>query len=181
MDDESLQTRQCCPNNCGDHRGTCVNINIPDPMELQYDNTTVRDNWPYYFTNLCRCNGNYAGFDCSRCKYGYYGDDCTQKMILPHRQLSDLNTAEWESYINILRDSRNYDSGYFVFLEEPNATTSSDLTSLNKVGNVKLYDLFIWQHHYAAKDNENCKPTLINAYYFGLLKKIQRYDIALSE
>lgn len=151
MDAESLQTRECCPNNCGDRRGTCVNINVPVPTE--FDNSTVRDNWPYYFTNLCRCNGNYAGFDCSRCKYGYYGDDCSQKMVLPRRQISDLNTTEWQDYINILKASKTYNSGYFVFLEEPNAA-GVDLTTLNKATNVKLYDLFIWQHHYAAKDNE---------------------------
>ena len=158
MDAESLQTRECCPNNCGDRRGTCVNINVPVPTE--FDNSTVRDNWPYYFTNLCRCNGNYAGFDCSRCKYGYYGDDCSQKMVLPRRQISDLNTTEWQDYINILKASKTYNSGYFVFLEEPNAA-GVDLTTLNKATNVKLYDLFIWQHHYAAKDNE-CKPSLIS-------------------
>lgn len=173
MDAESLQTRECCPNNCGDRRGTCENFYIvPDPTQLQYDNTTVRDNWPYYFTNLCRCNGNYAGFDCNRCKYGYYGEDCSQKMILPRRQISDLNASEWTEYIRILKSSKTHNSGYFVFLEEPNAT-NADLTTLKMATDVKLYDLFIWQHHYAAKDHNDfdheCKPSLQYTYFLTLI------------
>ena len=46
----------------------------------------------------------------------------------------------------------------FVFLEEP-AAPDTDLTTLQKT-NVTLYDLFIWQHHYAANDNENTRSKL---------------------
>ena len=78
-------------------------------------------------------------------------------MVLPRRPISDLTTSEWTEYINILIASRTHPSGYFVFLEEP--TAGSDVTMLRKTTMVNLYDLFIWQHHYAAKDSENkyCK------------------------
>ena len=44
----------------------------------------------------------------------------------------------------------------FIFLAEPSGL-DTDLTSL-PTAVVKLYDLFTWQHHYAAKDNENEGP-----------------------
>ena len=150
MDNAALQSRMCCPRSCSS-RGTCASLNLTTP--LQFDNTTVRNNWPYYFTRVCVCNGNYAGFDCSRCKYGYYGNDCSEKIVLPRRPISELSDSEWNDYISILKAARNFSSGYFVFLEEPSAP-DTDLTTLRKTV-VNLYDLFIWQHHYAAKDNEN--------------------------
>ena len=160
MNGDSLRDRVCCPNMCS-NQGTCTNLNITLPSG-PYNNMTVRDTWPHYFTSVCVCNGNYAGFDCSRCKYGYYGSDCSQKMVLPRRPISELTDSEWTDYINILKASRNNQSGYFVFLEEPTGS-NIDLTTLRKIPVNSLYDLFIWQHHYAAKDNEQknetCKPN----------------------
>ena len=160
MDDDSLRGRMCCPNMCS-NKGTCTNLNIP-LLPGQYNSTTVRSNWPHYFTSVCVCNDNFAGADCSRCKYGYYGSDCSQTMILSRRPISNLTDSEWTEYINILKASRSFQSGYFVFLEEPTGQ-NTDLTTLRKTAVNSLYDLFIWQHHYAAKDNEqenkNCKAT----------------------
>ena len=131
MDDTSLQDRTCCPNNCGSNdRGSCTNIKIAIPIGA-YNSTTVRDNWPYYYTNVCRCNDNYAGFDCSRCKYGYYRSDCNEKTVLPRCPISELNEREWTKYINTLMTSRSHQSGYFIFLEEP-IGPNDDLRILNK-------------------------------------------------
>ena len=152
MNDTSLQDRRCCPNMCSG-RGSCTNLNLASLSDVSFDNLTVRNNWPYYFMSVCRCNGNYAGADCSRCKYGYYGDDCSKTMTLPRRPISDLTDDEWTEYIDILKRMRTYPSGYFVFTEEPEGP-DTDLRTLEKTP-VNLYDLFIWQHHYAAKDNEN--------------------------
>jgi hypothetical protein len=162
MDDTSLQTRTCCPNSCGGSRGTCTNISIATPTG-QYDNRTVRDNWPYYYTNVCRCNGNYAGFDCSRCKYGYHGSDCNNNTVLRRRPISELNEQEWTEYLNTLIMSKSHPSGYFVFLEEP-SRPNQNIAALRKTTVNSLYDLFIWQHHYAAKNNNDnpksaCKLT----------------------
>ena len=132
-------------------RGTCTTLNLNLPSS-GFTHITVRDNWPYYYTQVCTCNNNYAGVDCSRCKYGYYGDNCTQSMVLPRRPISDLTDKEWTDYIDILKMTKNYTSGYFVFVEEPDGA-GVDLTSLPTTV-VELYDLFTWQHHYAAKDNE---------------------------
>ena len=176
MDDDSLRNRICCPNMCSG-QGTCTDLDITllsDP----YDSTTVRNHWPYYFTGVCVCNGNYAGFNCSRCKYGYYGSDCSQNMVLRRRPISELTDSQWTEYITILKASKNYPSGYFIFLEEPMGP-DTDLTTLGKTVVNSLYDLFIWQHHYAAKDSEkeNGKPNWGQDYNYNII--ILLYNIFL--
>ena len=124
MDNASLQRQRCCPlakdrtGVCGEMagHGSCTNLNLSLPAPgSDFTHTTVRDNWTYYYTQVCTCNDNYAGVDCSRCKYGYYGDNCTQSMVLPRRPISDLTDSEWAEYIDILKLAKNYDSGYFYF------------------------------------------------------------------
>lgn len=148
-DAESLGTQTCCPNGCGatDQRGACVDIQLPSTYSMT--STDVRGNWPHYFTRACRCNGNFGEYDCSRCKYGYYGTNCNQKQVLPRRSIQELNDQEWSDYIEILKMTRNYSSGYKVVLrEDPPGTT--DIMAVN----IDLYDFFVWLHHYAAKDSE---------------------------
>ena len=99
--------------------------------------------------------------------------------VLRRRPISELTVDEWAEYIRILRASKNYTSEYSVFLQEDNG---SDVTRLLKTPEpVKLYDLFIWQHHYAAKDNENkdpnCKPIIINI-CSGVEAAWERYSLA---
>jgi len=120
-DAESLENSVCCPTTadgiCGTNanRGACVTLNFAG-----YSNETsdVRTNWPHYFTQICECNGNYAGHDCGRCKFGYYGSDCGQKQVLPRRPIRELTDEEWAAYNDIIRRTRTYDSGYKVVLEE---------------------------------------------------------------
>ena len=101
------------------------------------------------YTNVCVCRDNYAGVDCSRCKYGHYGTNCNQKQVLPRINILTFNDADWAKYIDTLKRARTYPSGYKVILQETNpATTGLQMADIN------LYDLFVWLHHYAAKDNE---------------------------
>lgn len=163
-DTTSLTNKVCCPDPgngagvCGEsnNRGTCTDILGSTSSQNNQSHRVVRDRWPYYFRRACKCNGNYAGFDCSRCKYGYYGENCQQKTIKERRDISEFMDADWLSYTNILNMTRNYDSDYFVFTQEPQGDdnySSVDLTTLERTGNLKLYNLFVWQHHYVAKDN----------------------------
>ena len=111
----------CCPATeegvCGGDadRGACVSVNF-----TKHDSLTnrVRANWPHYYTRVCKCNGNFAGYDCSRCKFGYYDPDCGTKEILPLKPIRDFTDEEWEDYKNILTLKRTYDSGYRVVLGE---------------------------------------------------------------
>ena len=152
MDSNSLRAKKCCPlyggSECGSDvgHGECGNITLPD-------NPSVRDAWPYYFDRVCICNNNFAGYDCGRCKYGHYGMSCSHSKVVDRRSISEYSQQEWKQYLTILASTKTHHSSYSVFLEEPQ-TPSSDLSQLN-TSPITLYELFVWQHHYPAKDNDN--------------------------
>ena len=104
-------------------------------------------------TQVCRCNGNYSGYDCSRCKFGHYGPDCSQSQVFPRRPIASYTDEEWEELIEIIQLLRSHDSGYTVILEESFPGDSSLLMT-----NITLYKLYVWLHHYAAKDSADFSP-----------------------
>ena len=105
--------------------------------------------YDYSFTSqVCQCNGNYAGYDCSRCKFGHYGPDCSQSQVLPRPPVATYTDSDWAAFIDTIVQSRTFDSGYVAVLEEAVPGT----TNL-KMTNISLYKLFVWLHHFAAKDS----------------------------
>lgn len=155
-DADSLENLRCCPSTdngvCGGpSQGSCVMLDVPEGYSSE--TSDVRVNWPHYYTQGCRCTDNYQGYDCSRCKFGFFGDDCSQSQVLPRRPLRDFTEDDWTEYIDILRKTRDYDSGYVVVLEESVPGNASLVTSA-----VSLYGLYIWRHHYSAKDSLNPDP-----------------------
>ena len=160
-DQESLENLVCCPITedgvCGANanRGQCVSLNLPN---YSRETSDVRRNWPHYFTQACQCNGNYAGYDCSRCRFGYFGSDCRRRRVLPRRPVRELTDEDWIAFLDILRKTRTYDSGYRVVMEEsPPGNASLVMT------NISLYQLYTWAHHYSAKDGLHPDPgTLSN-------------------
>ena len=99
-------------------------------------------------TQVCRCNGNYSGYDCSRCKFGHYGPDCSQSQVLPRQPIASYNDEEWKEFIEIIQMLRTHDSDYTVVLEETTPGNSGLVTS-----NITLYKVYVWLHHFAAKDS----------------------------
>ena len=148
-DAESLRSLTCCPNQCGanEGRGECAVLDLPTNYSMT--STDVRENWPHYFTRGCQCNGNYGGYDCSACKYGYYGTTCNQKQVLRRKSIQQLTEQEWREYIEILKMARTYQSDYKIVLGEYAPGTTNI-----RMSDITLYDLFVWQHHFAAKDSE---------------------------
>ena len=149
----SLQNMECCPSDCGNTsgRGMCVDVQpLPDIRSCD-----VRFNWPHYFRRICQCNDNYGGYDCSRCKYGYYGSDCSMKNTIPRKNILNITDSELEEYIEILQMTRTYNSGYVVVLNE----SRPGRTNVKVVNDVYLYNLFIWLHHFSARDSE-CEGKL---------------------
>ena len=100
------------------------------------------------YTQVCQCNGNYSGYDCSRCKFGHYGPNCSQSQVLLRRPIASYTDEEWEKFIEIIRLLHSHDSGYTAILEEASPGTTNLLMT-----NVTLYKLYVWLHHYAAKDS----------------------------
>ena len=149
MDPTSLNAKTCCPSyqksECGSAfgRGECRTITLSNA------GSSVRDQWPYYFNRVCVCASNYAGYDCGRCEYGRYGDDCENSTVLARRPISEYSVEEWKDYLEIIADTKQYMSGYKVFLTEPANVRTQQSTEIT------LYNLFVWQHHYSAKDSEN--------------------------
>ena len=84
-----------------------------------------------------------------RCKFGHYGADCSRYQVLSRRSVADFSDAEWTDYNRIIKLTRTYDSGYVAVLEE----TYPGNTSL-RTAPLTLYGMFIWLHHYAAKDSQ---------------------------
>ncbi|XP_065896090.1 tyrosinase-like [Dysidea avara] len=147
----SLENLACCPATsdgvCGQDasKGQCTELNLPG-----YDRSSVdaRHNWPHYFTRICKCNGNYSGYGCNRCKFGHYGPDCSQSHVLPRRPIANYTDSDWADFIDTIVQSRSFDSGYMVVLEEAApGTTNLSMT------NISLYNFYVWMHHYAAKDS----------------------------
>ena len=150
-DNYSLRNSICCPDTidgvCGQNanRGRCIALDLPGYSNESID---VRRNWPHYFTRVCECNAKYGGYDCTRCKYGRYGPDCSQSAVLPRRPVSKYMDEDWNQFIDTIRLSKTYQSDYVVFLEEARPGTSN-----LSMSNISLYNLFVWLHHYAAKDD----------------------------
>ena len=77
------------------------------------------------------------------------------KVSLPRRNVLSLTSTEWTKYHNTLKMARTYDSGYKIIMEE-NPPGNTILENQR----IDLYYLFIWLHHYAAKDSE-CNGKLL--------------------
>lgn len=152
-DTNSLENLICCPMTddgiCGQNanRGSCISVDFEG-----YDSETsdVRVNWPHYYTQLCQCEGNFGGYDCSRCALGYFGSDCSQFQVLPRPAVRDFTDKDWEDFIDILRMTRTFQSGYSAVLEESPPGNASIVTLP-----LSIYEFLVWVHHYSAKDALN--------------------------
>ena len=139
---DSLKSKECCPipkgftAPCGSdgNRGTCQEVMIREwnftyshykPFQVKDD----RHDWPNALYNkTCKCQSNFAGYDCSKCEFGYYGNSCTQKKILTRKNFAKLSGQEKDRYMRYINMSRYFVSDYVVTLthyEEINATVQA--------------------------------------------------------
>ena len=109
-----------------------------------------RYNWPaQIFTKICKCTGNWAGYDCSRCKRGYNGTDCTEKLNrvpVVRRSFLDLSPSEKDRIIEILNMSKYIESDFTVPINK-----SQNGTYIFKA--LPLYDVFATFHYYTIRDD----------------------------
>ena len=147
--------RTCCPvptgvtgatTGCGNNLGRGVCRSVSSQCYTEYPNNgDPRRNWPsYFFDQICHCNGNYSGFDCGECRFGYEGNDCnTKSKLRERRNIMNMNNSEWKDYnIKIIRSKNAEESRYVVVLD-------------NKPVSISLYNMFVWMHHYVAKNNKD--------------------------
>ena len=165
----SLKNKKCCPipkgfsTPCGSdgNRGTCQELIIRD-WTFKYSHYQTfqkeddRHDWPHaLYHKTCKCNSNFAGYDCSKCEFGYYGKNCTQKKTLTRKNFLTLSAEEKDRYMRYINMSRYYISDYVVTLtpyEEINETVMANRDPTALFHNISNYDLFVWMHYYAARD-----------------------------
>lgn len=152
-DNQDRLPSDCCPMSkgarCGGPtRGICEQVS--EICNVGYSaagiNTNYSDqrfNWPSgFFQRVCKCNGNYDGFDCGECKFGYQGEDCQTKKPTSNR--GTVESIGWEKYNRQLQTIKTTTSRYKVFI-------GGDATQTNRYKNVNLYNLIVWMHHFAAR------------------------------
>ena len=115
-----------------------------------------RHNWPRaLYHKVCKCNANYAGYDCSKCAFGYYGSTCTKKKNLIRRNFLSLTAEEKDRYMKYVSMSKKCASDFVVTstpYKEINETVMNGDDPEHLFYDVTYYDLFTWIHYYAARD-----------------------------
>ena len=164
----SLNARECCPvpsqlggnpGPCGINlgRGSCGEITVPyNPAE-----TDVRANWPIqYFSRACKCNERFGGYDCGECSYAYNDGttSCTEKTIYARKSVGDMSRKNWRCYRQALRAIKDNSSRYMVSITDYTGDPEEVMRSLVRP---TTYNLFVWLHHFVAKDNEAGKKLLL--------------------
>ena len=106
-----------------------------------------RLNWPKaFFTNICHCIGNFAGYACQECKFGYYGEDCDERRVQKRKNFLSLSKKEQQKFIGLLLKAKTSLSDY-VALKADKHDPPENLTFVN----VTVYDFFIYIHYYSAR------------------------------
>ena len=156
-DNQDSLPSDCCPTSNGAQcggltRGVCAQVseicNVGYDASVGIDSKFMayadeRFNWPsQFFQRVCKCKGNYDGFDCGECKFGYQGEDCQTKKTTSNR--GSVESIGWEKYNRQLQTVKTTTSRYKVF-------TGGDATRTNDYKNVSLYNLIVWMHHFAAR------------------------------
>nr|CAE01389.1 tyrosinase-like protein [Suberites domuncula] len=166
---ENLQTKTCCPNNCGGPtRGSCdnftevvraqweasnftiTNILRNAPNEPQKGTADARYLWPtVVFENVCNCSNNFGGYDCGECDFGWTGSNCdTRKPQVVRRHFNSLTQTEKDNFVNATRELKNEMGIWSVIVGEPSTYTSGTVT----LQNVSTYNFFIFLHNFIARD-----------------------------
>ena len=178
---KSLTTGMCCPTPnfpnagpCGSNltrkRGSCKQLSVPDEYSMFIENTNdIRMNWPFqYFNRVCVCENNYGGYDCGECSYGYNdGADCTKKTIRRRVPVTKMDAKAWKRYRTALQQIKTTKSRYMVSIDPFPGLCNANIFSsvcatteklakkvVDTLVQPKTYDLFVWLHHFVAKDND---------------------------
>ncbi|XP_065184389.1 tyrosinase-like [Sycon ciliatum] len=187
INNDDLRNQKCCPSvpvggsnmECGGPgRGACVRITdshchvetSDEPADvLAYLKNPVsepsRYPWPNrVFTQICECEGNWAGYDCTECKFGYVktADESVcvkRKTPLVRRNYLTLNGDERNYFKQVLAGSSSRlssPSRFGVLISEENFSksprTTSNLSQADFKRDLSVYEFMIWLHYYAAKD-----------------------------
>ena len=170
----NLQEKTCCPNDCSGVRGSCSNVIDEVVAQWELANSTITDIlrnspnlagkgtadgrylWPtVIFENVCICNNNYGGFDCSECDFGWTGDNCTEKKQPVVRQaFHTLTDDERDAFVQATMTLKSEMGYWSAITAEPVNYTSGTVT----LQNISTYNFFVLVHNYGARDG-SCRST----------------------
>ena len=166
---KSIDTKTCCPNDCN-LNGRCESISAPASAQLKCANPQVveiledtpnvpekgtadaRYQWPtVVFENVCVCNGNFWGANCSECAFGWTGENCEEKKApVIRKSFARLSDEEKQTFIDATQQLKKETGRWSVVVKEP-ANYSTGFVTLQ---NVSTYDFFIYLHDYVARDRD---------------------------
>ncbi|XP_066563648.1 tyrosinase [Amia ocellicauda] len=152
---KALKERKCCPkwrgSPCGMQlgRGACYSYRMFFFRTAYID---YREDWPYaFYDSVCKCNGNFDGFDCSQCKPGFKGPRCQQTFSVVRKEITSLTAEEKSRFFTALEKAKRTNSEKYVILE----SNDTRIAGKYEFKNATVYDQYIWLHYYAAKPYRN--------------------------
>ena len=155
---DEMTARECCPTPAAlgeADPGPCgVNIGRGSCQPIANLNTEfaddVRENWPFnYFNMTCVCEEQFGGYDCGGCSFAYIDNDCSQKVVRERKPITELTEEEWVDYLNAIDKAKNSKSNYMVVTRN---FTENVTELVDSMVNPTHYDMFVWLHHFAAKE-----------------------------
>ncbi|GCB85510.1 hypothetical protein scyTo_0026133, partial [Scyliorhinus torazame] len=150
----ALRSKTCCPvwegdgSVCGEDsgRGTCQ-----EPAgegQPQLSERDFRKGWPTsLYSQICMCQGRFAGFDCGECKEGYRGARCESWKLSVRPGLHEMDWEAKQRFLDYLERAKTTVSERYVILVTRN---TSDVNSYY-FHNATVYDICTWVHYVAAK------------------------------
>ena len=132
----------------------------PDIMEIlsnaEYTDTKetidARYQWPIaVFENVCQCNNNYGGVDCSECNFGWTGEACGDKaQVVTRKPFQNLNEEERMSLIQATITLKSEMGRWSVIVAEPRHSSTGTVT----LQDVSTYNFLVHIHSYVSRDRE---------------------------